>query len=350
MTRHQQRGWRQLKVALLLCAALLAAVPALATEGRKATNVSVAPVVRSDLQERFTLPGTLEAWEDLTLAAEEAGVVRWIGPQEGDEVEKDAAILRIDPETLEANLARDQAEFDLQQNHFERLQRLVEKKLVSRQEFEDGRQILEVARAKLKLAQVALEKSTLKSPVTGVLDRLLVDRGEYVSVGTPAAVVVQVDRLKVLVDVPEKDIPFLQVGQQVEVIAAPVIGPSGPVRSGEIIHLAYKADPTTRTYRAKMAVENADRRLRPGMIVRVGLVRRALTQVVAVPLFALVDRDGAKVVYVEDQGVARLRPVVPGAVIGEQIVIQQGLKGGERLIVKGQHLVADGLPVTVVEE
>ncbi len=311
----------------------------------KVTNVVLSTVARQDIEETFTLPGTLEAWEDLTLAAEMAGPVHWIGPQEGDRVSKGEAILRIDPERREAELARDQIEYELQKKQMERRRALLESELVSQQDFEDARKTFEQARAQLRLTKVALTKSTLRSPVDGILDRLLVDRGEYVTEGDAAAVVMQVNRLRALVEVPEKEINGLAVGDQSRIVAAPVRGASGPGLPGEIIHLSFQADPATRTYLAKIAVDNSAETLRPGMIVQVGFSRRQLNQVVAVPLYALVDRDGVKVVFIEQDGQAQLRPVKVGPIIGNLAVIEEGLSPGERLIVKGQHLVSDGAAV-----
>lgn len=311
----------------------------------KVTNVTVRTVQAEDLRETFTLPGTLEAWEDLVLAAELAGAVHWIGPREGDRVRKGEPILRIDPETMEAGLARDQADFELQRRQLERMEQLAGQKFVSQQEYDQARRAFEVAEADLRRSRVALEKSTLRTPVDGIVDCWHVDCGEYVTAGTPVASVVQVDRLKVLVEVPEKDVPFLRTGDRVRLIPAAITGPALPERAGEIIHLAFKAAPLTRTYLAKVAVDNQAGELRPGMIVRVRLTRQQLSGVIAVPLFSVVDRDGEKVVYVEEGGVARVRPVTLGPVIGERAVVAGGLKGGERLIVQGQQLITDGAPV-----
>jgi membrane fusion protein (multidrug efflux system) len=158
----------------------------------------------------------------------------------------------------------------------------------------------------------------------------------------------QVDRLRALVDVPEKEILDLAVGGKTLIYPAPVRGESGPGLPGEIIHLSYGADPATRTYLAKIAMDNSDGTLLPGMIVQVAFSRRELTQVVAVPLYALVDRDGVKVVYVEQDGKALLRQVKVGPIIGSLAVIEEGLAPGAHLIVKGQHLVKSG--ASVVEE
>jgi len=315
----------------------------------KAVPVTVMAVVARDLEERFTLPGSLEAWEDLTLAAEIAGPVDGVGPREGERLKAGEVILTIDSVTQKANLERDRVDAEVKLAALQRLERLVAEELVSRQEYDNAVSAYEAARQKFELSRIALEKSSVRSPVSGVLDSRFVERGEYVKVGDPVAAVVQVDRLKVLVDVPEKDVRYLQVGEQVEVLQAQIDTGETLTRPGKLVHLAYKADPVTRTYRAKVEVDNRDRQLRPGMIVRIEAQRRMLVGAVAVPLYAVIDNEGRKVVFVENQGKAQLRPVEIGRVVGDEVVIRNGLAPGERLIVKGQQLLSDGATVTVGE-
>ncbi len=316
----------------------------------KVTHIEVLSLIRTDVQERFTLPGSLKAWEDLTLAAEVAGLVTWIGPQEGQLLKRGKAILTIDPETRQANYDRDKVEAELKQKRMERLQSLVEQRLVSQQEYEDGVNAYERARAALRLSELQYKKSTLRMPIKGVLDDLLVDRGEYVKVGDPIALVVQIDRLKVEVDVPEKDVAYLVPGEQVNVVQANIGRGAGIQRTGKLVHLAYKADPVTRTYLGLIEIDNKDRQLRPGMIVRVEAVRRELPQAVTIPLYALVERDGRKVVFVVQQSTAIQRDVEVEAILGNRVVIRSGLEAGEKLIVKGQQLIADGARVEAGEK
>lgn len=316
---------------------------------QKATPIVVWTVEARDLEERFTLPGSLEAWEDLTLAAEIAGPIDWVGPHEGKALAAGDAILTIDSLTQRANLERDRVDAEVKRTTMERLERLVAENLVSRQEYDNSVSSYEAAHQRLELSQIALDKSSVRTPIAGLLDERFVERGEYVKVGDPVAVVVQVDRLKVLVDVPEKDVRYLTIGEQVAVLQAQIDTGEVLQRSGKLVHLAYKADPVTRTYRAKIEVENREHKLRPGMIVRIEALRRTLVDAVAIPLYAVVDLDGRKVVFVESQGKAQLRSVEVGRALGEQIVIRKGLAAGERLIIKGQQLLSDGAPVTVKE-
>jgi len=325
------------------------AVPRAEPVQEKAVSVSIATVIEQDLQERFSLPGSLEAWEDLSLAAEIAGPVDWVGPIEGASLKANQAILTIDSVTQKANLEKARVDAEVKEANMQRLERLVAENLVSRQEYDNTVTAYEAARQNLKLARIALDKSTVRTPISGVLDSRFVERGEYVKVGNPVAVIVQVDRLKVLVDVPEKDVRYLHVGEQVEVLQTQIDTGETISRPGKLAHLAYKADPVTRTYRAKVEVDNHDRQLRPGMIVRIEALRRTLEAAIAVPLYAVIENEGRKVVFVEEQGKARLRQVEIGRALGDQIVIRKGLSAGERLIVKGQQLLNDGMSIKVRE-
>ncbi len=323
--------------------------PASASVAAKATPVQVQVVTVRDLNENITLPGSLVAWEDLTLAAEIAGPIDWVGPKEGDALVAGTPIMTIDSVAQKANLARDRVAAEVKRKAMERLESLVAENLVSRQEFDNSVSAYEAARQQYELSRIAMEKSSVRSPVAGVLDARLVERGEYIKAGDPVALVVQIDRLKVLLAVPEKDVRYLHVDEEVQVVQAQIDTGEELRRSGRIVHLAYKADPLTRTYLAKIEVDNRDRQLRPGMIVRVEALRRELKGVVAVPLYAVVDHEGRKVVFVEEDGRAQLRPVEVDRVIGDQAVISAGLAADERLIVKGQQLLADGAAVQVEE-
>ena len=313
----------------------------------KATSVKVQIVTAQDLEERFSLPGSLHAWEDLTLAAEIAGPVDWVGPEEGEMLTAGQKIMTIDSVSQRANLERNRVDADIKEKAMQRLQRLVAENLVSQQEYDNSVTAYEAARQNLKLASIALQKSIIKAPVAGVLDDRMVERGEYVKVGDPVALVVQVDRLKVLIDVPEKDVRYFHPGEEVSVVQAQIDTGEEIQRSGKLVHLAYKADERTRTYLGKVEVDNQDRQLRPGMIVRIEALRRELKGAIAIPLYAVVDLDGRKVVYVEVEGEAQLRPVKIDKVIGGQAVILEGLSLGEKLIVKGHQLLADGARVKV---
>jgi len=316
---------------------------------KQPVNVAIDVLVPRDVEETFTLPGTLEAWENLTLSLEQPGSIVWIGPSEGDRLKTGDEILRIDTEALLSQHASNKTDFDIRKKQLERADSLIKEQLISERERDDVYQAFQTANTSLTETRIALEKSTLFSPINGILDRLYVDRGEYGTTGTPAAVIVKIDKLKVVVDVPEKDVPFTKTRQRVVVIPAGIKG-KGVGRPGRIIYVSYLANEMTRTYRSKIEIGNSDGFLRPGMIVRVKFVRRKINDAIVVPLYAVLDRDGEKFVFVIEDGTAVRRKVRLGPIINGKVVVFGGVLEGENLVVKGQQLLLDGGPVTVIED
>lgn len=322
-------------------------------EGAEATAQSVEKVVpvaveivrQEDIVDRLVLPASLEAEEDIVIAAETTGPVRSIHYEEGDAVSNGDVLMEIDPETIKSALRRDRDNVAVVERKLIRYRNLEKEGLVSRQETDDLENSLVAAREALKTTQLTFTKSRPASPLNGQVDELYVDRGEYVDPGTPLVRLLKVDRLKVIADVPEKDIIYLEVGQQVSIIPARIHDRSAQPVLGTIDFIAYAADEITRTYRTKIMIDNPGS-LRPGMIVRAEFVRQSLTAVVTVPLYALIDNDGRKSVFVADGEVARRVPVEVGSSIGQRIVILNGLKAGDHVVVKGQQLLGDGVRIS----
>ncbi|MFK5925608.1 MAG: efflux RND transporter periplasmic adaptor subunit [Desulfuromusa sp.] len=320
-----------------------------ASKPEKVVPVSIERITLDDLTETFTLPANLEAWEDLALAAEIAGTVKLIHVDEGDLVHANQVFLEIDPETIKSYLRRDQQNATVIEHKLTRYQQLEADGLVSQQELDDLKNQLTAAKALLQTTKLQLAKSLPRAPISGIVDRIYIDRGEYVDPGKPLLRLVQIDKLKVIVDVPEKDVSFLKVGDSVEIIPALINSQSSVPIIGVIDYIAFSANPTTRTYRTKIIIDNSSTKLRPGMIVRAKFVRQQLKQVISVPLFAVMDRDGEKIVFIAENGQARKTYVVIGSSIGQRVVIKHGLVADQSLIVAGQQLLVDGARVAVGE-
>ncbi|MCF6266261.1 MAG: efflux RND transporter periplasmic adaptor subunit, partial [Desulfuromusa sp.] len=154
---------------------------------------------------------------------------------------------------------------------------------------------------------------------------------------------------KVIADVPEKDVLFLNVGQQVEIISASINTQSSAPVSGVIEQIAFSANNNTRTYRTKVVIDNSSGKLRSGMIVRAKFVRQQLKQVISIPLYAVMDRDGEKIVFLAENGLARKVNVILGSSIGQRVVVEHGLSVNQSLIVSGQQLLIDGAKIEVGE-
>jgi len=353
MTRRYALGWMIIRWAALLLLPALGAgceneISRAQTEGEESKarvlQVSIEEVRPRPLRDILILPGETEAWEDVRVPSDKAGRVEWIGPEEGDTVKKGELIAKVDVSSLKAALDRAQAAFDLAEELFRRRVDLHEKKLIAQEELDKSRTEKTLAESDLKQSRVEYQRGFIRSPIGGVVNHLFVDQGEFIGRGDPLADIVNVERIKVNVSVPEMDVKYLKKGQD-----ALVRIDAFPERRipGAVDFVAFKADPATKTFHVKVLIANEDRTIRPGMIARAGFLRRVIPNALTAPLFALVDKSGERLVYVEKEGVAHARTVTLGVIEGDRIQIADGLEIGDHLIVKGQKDVEEGMPVEV---
>jgi len=318
-----------------------------AEESVTRTRVKTVRMFTQSLTDILTLPGNVEAWEDVDVAVKRGGAVEWIGLQEGDRVEAGQKIAQVDVAEAEAQVAEIQTALDLAEIKLKRISELYEKGVAPVDQLDDARSAVRQSQAALRSAKVRLANGTLFSPISGRGDRKYVDQGEHVAEGQAVVKIVDISRVKVMVNVPEKDILFFEPGEEVELR---VSGPDPLSLRGKVDYVALVADPRTRTFPLRNVVDNAAGRLRPGMIVRARLVRRHVPEALAVPFFAVVDREVGKVVFTVQNGEAVMRQVKTGIYEGGQVEILEGLAVGEELVVVGQRNLRDGEPVEVAAD
>jgi membrane fusion protein (multidrug efflux system) len=309
-----------------------------------AVPVKVVEVVPQYLEDILTLPAQTQAWQDITLSALAGGQMEWVGVDKGDAVEEGQLIARIDVKILEASLTRAQAALDLARSQYERRKQLFDRNVVSKEELDRSATELALAQGALKEAQIALDNGLVRSPVKGVINARFADQGEFVDRGMPLFHIVDTNRIKVFVDVPELDVRFMSIGQTATITADAL---PGRAYTGVVNFVSFAADPATRAFSVRMETANPEAALRPGMIVRASLLRRAIEDAIAVPLFALVDKAGERLVFVEEDGIARARTVEIGLIKRDRVQILSGLEPGDHLIVAGQTLVEEGTPLEI---
>lgn len=307
-------------------------------------QVSVAAVAPAPMKDMLLLPGETEAWQDVRVGADMGGRVEWIGPKEGDVVKQGELIAKIDVSTLKAALDKAEAALKLAEDLYDRRLKLFERKIINQEELDKALTERTLAKASFRQAQTEYDRGFVKAPISGLVNHLFVDEGEFIDRGKPLVDLVNVDKIKVNVNVPELDVRFLKTGQK-----AMIRVDAFPEREavGTIDFVAYKADPATKTFQVKVVMDNAGRDIRPGMFARVAFLRRIIPDALSAPLFALVDKGGERMVFVEKDGVVHARSVSIGIIEGDRVQITQGLEPGDRLIVTGQKDVEEGMKVQV---
>lgn len=306
--------------------------------------VSIIDVKPAPMRDVILLPGTTEAWQDVQVSADTAGRIEWVGPREGERVNKGDLLVKIDVSALKAALDHAEAQFKLAEDLYQRRRRLFERKIIAKEELDQSETQRTLAATDYEQIKVKYEHGFPRSPISGVINYLYVDAGEFIDTGKPLADIVNIDRIKINVQVPELDIRFVRKGQ-----TTPVKIDAFPEKelTGAVDFVAFKADPATKTFLVRTVIDNPAGDIRPGMIARVVFVRRLIPDALVAPLFALVDKGGERLVFVEKDGVAHARTVSIGVIEDDRVQITSGLSPGDHLIVKGQTEVEDGMKVSV---
>ncbi|MBN2583349.1 MAG: efflux RND transporter periplasmic adaptor subunit [Planctomycetes bacterium] len=313
---------------------------------QKLTNVAVQVVEPQVVTDRLAIRGVIEPWVSVRLSAETSGRLVFVGKEEGDAVRQGERLFGIDKAVLQANLASAQAHAEYAVLTHERSRKMFADNAVSKDELDRTKAEMDAALAAVELAKAQLNDADAMSPISGFFDAKLAEVGEYMNPGSPLGDVVDTSRVKLIVQVPEKDISFVRVGETMNLVVEAL---GGEVRQGKVIFVKQVAEADTLTFPVHLEVANADGRIRPGMIAKVELVRRSVSDAVAVNIFCVRRHENGYRVFVENDGVAHARDVQLGVFDGAVVQVLSGLNVGDRLIVKGQREIVDGTKVAVVE-
>lgn len=333
---------------------------------KMAVTVEVEEVKRGPVRESVRYVGSVEAYESVTIIPKVTGILDSIEVDIGDRVSKGAIIAIIDDadfaqrleqvkaslKLVEAQHERSRINLDSAKRELERTEALVRGGLVPDQQLDlavsqrDGaRADVDLAEATVNRARAALDEAKINfdntriaARLSGYIDKRRVDPGALVSPTTPLCNIVRTDPAKVVINVPENDVPLLEVGRP----AVVKVGRGSVEYKGQIERIAPTVDVATRTTVTEIAVPNADGALRPGMYADVFMVVREKSDALIVPEQALVRGNGQTTVLGVEDGVAHACRVTLGVVGEGQAEVLDGLEEGDVVIVKGQYLVRDG--------
>lgn len=307
--------------------------------------VEVAPVLIEPAREEIGVVGSLMAEESVIVRPEVAGRLASIEFKEGQAVEKGQTLFTLDPAEFQAEVARTAAATRLWELKYERARDLLERKVMSQQEYDESLAQLQTARAQLALERVRLAKTRLVAPISGIVGLRQVSPGDYVEAGHDMVNLEAVDPIKIDFSVPERYSAILAAGQRftVRVEAHP-----GREFAGEVYAIDPRLDEANRALRARGRIANGDMALRPGMFAQVRITLATRERAVWVPEEAIVPRGGEQFVFRVQQDRAALTRVRLGVRQVGRVEIVDGLKEGDTVITAGHTMLQDNAAVRIV--
>jgi multidrug efflux system membrane fusion protein len=274
--------------------------------------------------------------------------------QDGDLVRRGDLLARLRQDEFQDQVADAEAGLRQAQADFERAAQLYENRSVSKADYDAAFARYTASRARHGQALISLSDATLRSPIDGVILRRAVEVGSLAGPSAPAFTVADTRSVKVVFGVPDLLVDRLRLGDPLSIEAEPM---PGQVLRARISRISPSADPNSRVFEVEATLPNREGRLKVGMIATLRLTDPAAPAGrMFVPLAAVVrpagDSAGYAVYLVQspapDSSLARLQPVALGDVSGNLIAVREGLRPGDRVIVRGAAIVADGQPVRVI--
>lgn len=312
-------------------------------------NVTVMTVTAEpEIVDTFDLPAIVEPNLIVTISAEVDGRVERIPLKKGSLVYAGNLLIQLNEDLLLPEFEGAEAQFKRDQIEYERVANLVKEKVSPPRDLDNATSQLAISKARLAEVRARLERTRILAPSAGLLNDLLVEEGEYVQAGTPLAELVDMDTVKVVVEVPERDIAYFTVGQKAEVF----VEASGQEKAliGTITFISKLADQQTRSTRMEITLDNKEGLFLSGQIVRAHLTRRILRDVIFIPLLAVIPMEEGKAVYVVSSSQAQRCEVELGVIKGDRIQVKRGLAPGDRLVIAGHRFVSPGQNVNVAGE
>jgi multidrug efflux system membrane fusion protein len=334
---------------------------------RPPAPVSITAAAARDVPIYLDEIGKCVAREVVSVQPQVTGRIAEIHFEDGADLRKGDLLFTIDPEpyraaaaSAEANLARARAVLDLARVDFARIESLVETKIVAQQDYDSKKSAVQVAEAEVRqneaalaTARINLQYCSITSPIDGRAGHRLVDRGNVVAPnGSPLLVIQRLDPIYVDFTITEHDLSAVQrrmAGKPLDVEVRLPDLPAEPL-AGKVTFLDNTVQEGTGTVTVRATVANRQHLLWPGRFVKVKLVLAILEKAVVVPAGApQVSAKGPFVYVVKEDDTAELRPVTPGQRQGDLVVIAEGVKPGERVVVNGQLGVTPGGKVRIEE-
>jgi membrane fusion protein, multidrug efflux system len=297
--------------------------------------------------------GTATAIQGVTVSADLPGTVASINFESGKWVHQGDVLVELDTREEHAQLAAMEAQRDLAQINFGRMQQLVKQGVISRSDYDNA-----VAQQKATVAQVGeiratIERKTIRAPFSGVLGLRQVNLGQYLAAGAPVVSLQALNPIYVNFGVPQQDAIRIGVGRKLQVTSDNL---PGMKFAGQVTAVDSVVDETTRNIQIQATLRNPEGKLRPGMFVQVEVVSGASHPFITLPASAINYAPYGDSVYVvadmkdakgnSYRGV-RQQFVKIQASRGDQVAIVSGVNPGDEVVTSGVFKLRNGIAVQV---
>lgn len=313
--------------------------------------VTTAPVGRTDFQHYVEIQGSVKADDYVDVTSETAGRILRLTVDEGDQVRAGQLIAELDLEQLQKQIDEVHKSLELANTVYERQKRLWEKNIGSEIQYLEAKNSKERLEKSLETLKYQLTKSEVHAPAAGVVERVALQAGELAMPGAPIVQILNPRKLKVTAAVPETYLRAVRRGERVRV-EFPALNLEQDAR---VSLIGTSIDPANRTFEVEADIQSENGLLKPNLLAVMYIKDDEQKDVVSIPL-EMVQQEvsGKDYVYIKAEGkdgpFAKKVYVKTGESYNGNIVIREGLRGGEELIMQGARGLAENELIRVQNE
>ncbi|WP_293903233.1 efflux RND transporter periplasmic adaptor subunit, partial [Phenylobacterium sp.] len=311
--------------------------------------VSVSVIRPHAFEDTIEVLGVAKGRQSVTLTAAATQLIDRIRFTDGQHVKKGAILVELKNTEQDAGTAQAQARLVEAQRAYDRYKTLGEKGFASKASIEQYEAAWRSAQADVAAAQARQNDRMIRAPFAGVVGLSDVAPGALVNPGAPIVTLDDVSVMRVDFQVPERYLAQLREGQAVLATADAY---PGETISGRISRLDTRVDERTRAIIARAEFANAGGKLKPGMMIRVGISRGQRTSPSAPESAVSIQGEGSFVYMIHQRGKAAMveqRPIVTGVRQSGFVEIVDGVKLGDRIVADGLNKLQPGIPVRLAQ-
>ena len=300
-------------------------------------------VIRPTNFDRFIeLQSAIEGEDMVAASSETGGRIISLNVKEGQYVKKGQLVATIDLEAINKQIAELEKTLELADDVFQRQKRLWEQNIGSEIQFLKAKNDKERLEKSLETIRYQLTKGNVYAPISGTVEMVISKNGEMAGPGTPIIQILNTNKVKVVANVPEKFLREVRKGQMMT-IHIPALDIE---TKGRVSMISSSINPANRTFKVEVNLANPKGLLKPNLLANMLLNDFSAKDVIVLPV-ELVQQEvsGKDYVFVKKEGaegaMAEKKYVVTGESYDGKIIIKEGVKAGEELIVSGARGLAN---------
>ena len=290
---------------------------------------------------RNTYPGYLEEGQSVEMAFKYGGTLQQLNVKQGSSVKKGQTLARVSSPQMESTRRSAQSTLEQAQDAYDRLKKVHDNGSLPEIKWREMVANLEKAQSALDLANAMLADNIIRAPFDGTIASVNAEIGENIAPLKPIIRLINTKGMAVKISVPENEIAKVQVGDTAEVVI-PALGDKR--LNGKVIEKSMTASLLTHSYPVKVIIEHPDKELSPGMIGKV-VLKADVSKGIIVPANAVLINQEGKFVWVAENGRATRRKITLSGYSGNGVIVSEGLRTGDIVIVEGYQKVSEGMNV-----